>query len=150
VLIFVGLLPVALFGFDDIARVFFPFGIGIHLFLGRSFLTPIGMVFMVSCYSLAVALDFADTERRYAVALLEIERIKTQLAEKKTMRDLSVFGFSERESEVAYFLYGDKTRDEIAELLGISRGTVNTYCNRIFKKAGCTSKDEFVALLEEG
>ena len=148
-LIFVGLLPVALFGFDDIVRVFFPFGIGIHLFLGRSFLTPVGMVFMVSCYSLAVALDFADTERRYAVALREISEIKKQLAERKTMRDLSVFGFSERESEVAYFLYADKTRDEIAELLGISRGTVNTYCNRIFKKARCRSKEEFAALLEE-
>jgi DNA-binding CsgD family transcriptional regulator len=149
VLIFVGLLPIILLGLDDIVRTFFPFGIGIHLILGRGFLTPVGMVFMVSCYSLVVALDYASTERRYAVALLEIAEIKKQLAEKKTMRDLSAFGFSERESEVAYLLIGSKTRDEIGELLGIARGTVNTYCNRIYKKTGSSSKEELAALLEE-
>ena len=35
---------------------------------GLEFATPLGMVFMVFCYALAVALDYADTERAYTEA----------------------------------------------------------------------------------
>jgi len=142
ILIFIGLLPVALFGMFDILNMLEFFNIP-HIFMWQ-FLSPIGMVFMVFCYTLAVALDYADTERRYAIALLEIAEIKTRLAEaaeSKTTQDISTLGLSGRELEVAYLLIGGKNRDEIGALLGIAIGTVNTYCTRIYKKTGCASKE---------
>ncbi|MCL2124634.1 MAG: LuxR C-terminal-related transcriptional regulator [Oscillospiraceae bacterium] len=151
VLTFVGTLVVALPGFFDIL-------IKLQLFpientIGLESVTPIGMVFMVFCISLAVALDNAETERDYAKAQQEIADIRARLdalAKASPMGvtiHISDLGLSPRETEIAILLLGGKTRDEIGNLLFLSAGSVNTYCSRIYKKAGCSSRAEFARLL---
>ena len=60
---------------------------------------------------------------------------------------LSDFGLTRRETEVAMLLLDSKSRDEIADLLFISMGTVNTHCTNIYKKVGCGSAKELAALV---
>ena len=153
-LTFAGTLVVVLLGFFDIFNKF-NFSTQLKLFwvTGLEFTTPIGMVFMVFCYALAVALDYAETEYAYAEALREIADVQSRLdifaqaSHNGAKTHISDFGLSPRETDIAMLLLGGKTRDEIGKLLYISAGSVNTYCSRIYKKAGCSSRTEFARLL---
>lgn len=55
--------------------------------------------------------------------------------------------FSSREREVVRHLLAGRTVREIAAELGVSRGTVGTYCARIYQKAGVGSRGELVGLV---
>lgn len=59
-------------------------------------------------------------------------------------------GLSPREREVAQGLLAGATVRRLAEDLGISRGTVGTYCSRVYEKAGVASREEFVARFSAG
>ena len=150
-LTFAGTLVVVMLGFFDIL-------IKLQLFwientTGLEFATPIGMVFMVFCYALAVALDFAETERAYAEALREIAEIRSNLdrlakaAATGAAIQIGDLGLSPRETDIAILLLSGKTREEIGKLLFLSAGSVNTYCTRVYKKAGCSSRAELARLL---
>ncbi|MDL2214492.1 LuxR C-terminal-related transcriptional regulator [Clostridia bacterium OttesenSCG-928-O13] len=152
-LAFVGMLLVCLFGINDIL-----YKSGIVFFgpiAGQWFTTPIAMLFFVCCYALVVALEYAESEQREKEARRQIaeieqryERLTAEVADNgqaEVKERLAEMGLSEREQEVAWLLLGRKQRDEIAALLGISMGTVHTHCSRIYKKAGCTSVNEFIA-----
>ena len=150
-LTFIGMLTVVLPGFFDVL-------IKLQLFkldntFGLEFAAPTGMVFMVFCYSLAVALDNADTERAYTEAKREIADIRSRLdalirsAPSGAVTQISDLGLSPRETDIAMLLLGGKTREEIGTLLGLSAGSVNTYCSRVYKKAGCSSRAELARLL---
>ena len=150
-LTFIGTLVVTLLGFFDIL-------IKLQLFwientTGLEFAAPIGMVFMVFCYALAVALDYAETERDYEKARQEITEIRARLDDlaKKApagpAAHIADFGLSPREMDIATLLLGGETREEIGKMLSLSAGSVNTYCTRIYKKAGCSSRAEFARVL---
>ena len=154
VLTFAGTLLVVLLGFFDI---FNKLNIAAQLQLlwvaGLEFMSPIGMIFMVFCNALAVALDYAETEHAYAEALREIADVRLRLdklaqsAQNRVGTHIGDFGLSPRETDIAMLLLSGKTRDEIGKLLFISAGSVNTYCSRIYKKTGCSSRAEFARLL---
>ena len=150
-LTFAGTLVVVLPGFFDIL-------IKLQLFrientTGLESATPIGMIFMVFCIALAVALDNADTERAYSDALREIADIRSRLdglakaSPISAAVQISDLSLSPRETDIAVLLLGGKTREEIGKLLFLSAGSVNTYCTRIYKKAGCSSRAELARLL---
>lgn len=56
-------------------------------------------------------------------------------------------GLSVREREVAEGVLAGKSVRGIADELGISRGSVGTYCARLYKKMKVASREEFVAAL---
>ena len=58
-------------------------------------------------------------------------------------------GLSARESEVLALLLAGRSRAYIRETLCISKGTVDTHVNHIYKKAGVSSRDELVRLAEQ-
>ena len=52
---------------------------------------------------------------------------------------------SPREAEIVALLLSDDSRDDvIAERLGISRHTVHTYIERLYRKVGATSRSQVV------
>lgn len=57
-------------------------------------------------------------------------------------------GLSAREAEVLPLLLSGKSRAYIREALCISKGTVDTHVNHIYKKAGVSSRDELIRLAE--
>lgn len=62
---------------------------------------------------------------------------------------LDDFGLTKRETEVALLLLDGKNREDIAGLLNISMGTVNTHCSNLYRKAGVGSVSEFAALITQ-
>ena len=158
----IGLLPVALLGVFDILSA-------LNIIQSADFnlpdvATPIGMVFLVFCYGLAVAQDYADTERelgfsrmkeaellalngRVQARLSEIEAERLRAKAESQPATLDDFDLSPREREVALHLLDGKSREEIISLLGVSLGTVNTICTRIYKKAGASGASELMKLL---
>ncbi len=90
----------------------------------------------------------AQAEERYEALLAKIPRQESPTAR------LSDFGLSKRELDVAYLLIDGKSRLEIAQVLSISMGTVNTHCARIYQKTGCGGVSDLLRLLvlreEEG
>jgi DNA-binding CsgD family transcriptional regulator len=54
-------------------------------------------------------------------------------------------GLSRREAEIVALLLSDDSRDEsIAEQLAISRHTVHTYLERLYRKVGASSRSQVV------
>lgn len=51
---------------------------------------------------------------------------------------------SPREAEVAELLLGGATQTAIADELGLSRGTIATYCRRVYDKTGSAGRAEFL------
>ena len=82
-LTFVGLLPVVLLGVFDILSALDIIQSAYFSIILPDIATPIGMVYLVFCYSLAVALDYADTERE----LLLTRMHEKELAETNAMMD---------------------------------------------------------------
>lgn len=63
-------------------------------------------------------------------------------------RELIFASLSARESAVAEMLIEGATQASISEALGLSRGTVATYCHRIYEKAGCENRAAFLRACE--
>jgi DNA-binding CsgD family transcriptional regulator len=105
----------------------------------------------------AMALEFFRTERELGFSRLretellalhdsvqarlteiEAERLRTKAEAGAEVHPptLDDFGLSSREREVAVLLLDGKSREEIASLLSVTLGTVNTLCTRLYKKAG--------------
>jgi DNA-binding CsgD family transcriptional regulator len=143
-LAFVGMLPVCLFGINDLLQTN---DIGfLGNIAGQFFSTPLALCFFVFCYALVVALDYADTERRLEDSQQQvIEAQKHYRALLEAQKDWQPhatpadFNLSEREKEVLWLLLDGKSRKEISEVLFISMGTVNTHCSRIYKKTETNS-----------
>ncbi len=121
---------------------------------GQDFITPVAMLFFVFCYTLVLSMDYADMGKTVALAEQQIADAETryellQKTNKKMLPNttLSDLGLSRRETDVAYLLIDGKMRSEIVEILDISMGSVNTYCSRIYHKAGCKSMSEFLKIL---
>ncbi len=138
-LAFIGTALVCLFGLNDVLyqnNIRF-----IGSIAGQQFTTPIAMLFFVFCYGLVIAIDYAETETKMLEGqrlVIEAEERYNALLEKRngmpphaTPAD---FKLSARETDVLWLLLDGKTRKEAAHITGISISTVNTYCERIFKK----------------
>ena len=68
---------------------------------------------------------------------------------RRRTRPLSLddLGLSPRQKDVARLLVEEKSREEIASLLGVTLGTVNTQCTRLYKKAGVKNATELRYIL---
>ncbi len=154
---FTGIFVLFLFGVNDI--LFHNNILFIGPVAGQIFTAPLGMLFFIVCYALTISAELRDSEEAIERAKLEIAEaearytaLQAQLAksEGKTERPrikLSDFNLSERETNVALLMIDGKQRKEIAALLVLSMGTVNTYCSRIYKKTNCSSLADLLRLL---
>jgi DNA-binding CsgD family transcriptional regulator len=137
-LAFVGVALVCLFGVNDLLYTNGVVFLG--NIAGQFFTTPIAMCSFVFCYALVVALDYADTERRMKEAQRQVAEAEARIVELAAKSETTArarpedFGLSERETEVLWLLLDGKARKEVAYIINIGQGTVNTYCERIFKK----------------
>ena len=151
-LAFAGMTLVCLFGAYDILRTNNIINFG---YVAGQFQTvPIGMVALVFCYSLAISLEIYEYEKAAVIARLRIEEAEERyrsLLDKgaipKPAARLEDFNLTRRELDVAWLLIDGKTRKDIAELLYISIGTVNTHCTRIYEKTGCAGLSELFRLM---
>lgn len=126
--------------------------------IGRTFDAPAGMMVLVFCYAAVLAVERAEVDRRLeeaGAALQKAEARYLALSEER-QRDASPPGglsglrLTRRETEVALLVLDGRSRDEVAALLCISRGTVNTHFTNLYRKAGVSSVAEFVRLLLPG
>lgn len=142
-LAFAGMLLVCLFGVNDILYTNHVSFLG--NIAGQFFTTPIAMCFFVFCYALVVALEYAETERRMKEAQRQVAEAEARVLELAAKSETPAhalpedFSLSEREIEVLWLLLDGKARKEICEITGISMGTVNTHCSRIYKKTETNS-----------
>lgn len=146
----------ALFGLSAIFEMLYKNSLGPRAYINNQTIvnSGAGMVLLVVCYAIILAIEQAEVNLRLLeanAALLEAEERYKELSEQKLESEslpvkLSDFGLSKRETEVALLLLDGKSRDEIAGLLFISMGTVNTHCTHIYRKAGCRSVTEFTRL----
>lgn len=58
-------------------------------------------------------------------------------------KDITKYGLTNREIEIADLILLDKTYLEIADSMFISIGTVTKHASNIFKKTGCKNREEF-------
>lgn len=155
-LAFLGVFLVCLFGVNDI--LYSNDIIFIGRIAGQMFTTPIAMVFFVYCYTLVLSIENAETEQAMLLAQQQVreaeERYQNMLLqleeEQRPHISFADFGLSARETDVAWLLLDGKTRIEISDMLGLSIGTVNTYCSRIYKKTGSNSVGELSRLMRTG
>lgn len=109
-----------------------------------------GLVLFVSCYVLVMAIEQAEVNKKFADmhrAVAEAESRYAELVEQKQGKStlserFADSGLTKRESEVASLLLNGKSREEIARLLSISLGTVNTHCTSVYRKMECNSVGE--------
>ncbi len=143
-LAFLGVLLVCLFGLNDM--LYHNYLPSLSVLAGQSFTAPIAMLFFVFCYGLVVSLEYAETQRRMEEAhrLLAAAEARYAALQAETQAaagavpPLDSLGLSPREREVALLLLDGRRREDIARALGVSVGTVNTLCSRVYKKAGVT------------
>lgn len=150
-LAFIGIVLVCLFGVNDIL-----YQNNIHFlgsFAGQQFTTPIAMLFFVFCYGLVISLEYAEIEKKMLAAehmVLEAEQRYTALLQQSQDTAAPVlpadYNLTQRETDVLWLLLDGKTRQEIADLLFISMGTVNTHCTRIYKKTGRANTADLLRL----
>lgn len=153
-------LGIALFGLFAVYVMLYRNGIGPALYINNQPVVTVeaGLVLLVACYAMVLAIQQAEVNRR-------LERAREQLAEAKTRYEslqarakeaenerspagrLADFGLTKRENEVALLLLAGKSRAEITQVLSVSRGTVNTHCTNLYRKAGCTSVAELTRLV---
>lgn len=147
-LAFLGMLLVGICGTGDvlIRNDLIPFGLVERQF----FSIGTGAILLVFCYVLVLAIEQAEANKKaedIRRALDQAEERYAKLIEEKqgteTLSDkLMEFGLTKREIEVASLLLNGKSREEIAALLFVSMGTVNTHCTNIYRKADCKSVGE--------
>lgn len=153
-------LGVALFGLSTLYDILYKNGLGPNLLINDQRVVDgaAGMVLMVTCYAMVIAIEQTEVNRRLEEAktalaaakaryiALSQEKENGNLAE-KAPTSFSELGLTRREKEIALLLLDGRRRDEIAELLSISRGTINTHCTNIYRKANVTSVTEFTRLM---
>ena len=151
---FAGFLVLCIFGLNDIL---YHFGIIVwRMVFGQSFLAPIGMVFFILCFGLSLSLEFSKTEQALAEGrrhIAEVEAryqaIQNEANARAPKAVFSGFGLSQRETDVAWLLIDGASRVQIADALGISLGSVNTYCSRIYQKTSCASPADLLRSLNK-
>ena len=156
VLAFLGILLFSLFIIADILHrhdvVVFGF------LVGNTFNSAAGMLLFVFSYALALSIEQSEVNDRLESArkaLATAEQRYLELESKKgdgksVPARLSDFGLTKREREVALLLIDGKTREDIASLLYISLGTVNSHCTSIYRKAGCSGVADLIRRLQFG
>lgn len=152
VLAFLGIVVVALLGVNKALYQSGAYPSGSCLWLlGRNFDGSAGMVLFVFCYAMVLSIGQSEVNQmleksRAALAAAETRYEELQEAQKNAPTphtSLSDFGLTKREYEIALLLLDGKSREEVSLLLSISRGTVNTHCTNIYRKANCNSVGEF-------
>ncbi len=155
-LAFAGLSAVILFNIQNqlYKMGFEPFGMDV----GRDFDVTAGMLVYIFCTMLALSIEQAEVNRNYERATATIAEAEARYAvlleQARSMENglgvapprLYDFGLSKRETDVALLLLDGKSRNEIAALLYISLGTVNTHCTNIYRKSGCGGLTEFIQM----
>lgn len=149
---FVGVAVLAFFALNDI--LYHNNIVMLGRLAGQLFTAPVGMVFFTFCYALIVSMDFAEHERRLAEALGMAEeryavlearlRAEAEARAEARPQPLEDFPLTPRERQIALLLLAGHTREEIMTLLGISRGTVNTLCSRLYRKLEVNSSTELI------
>lgn len=150
-LAFAGIFMVCLFGINDILyqnSITFMGAIA-----GQRFTTPIAMMFFVFCYGLIIAIDYFETEQKMLAAESAVrkaeERYSALLENQANMPPFKTpadFKLSQRETDVLFLLLAGNSRQDIAGILGVSLGSINTYCSRIYGKTSCGSMVELFRL----
>ncbi len=152
-LAFLGILILSLF---IIADILLRYDVSAVSFLaGETFNAAGGMVMFVFCYAFVLSLEQAEInarleESRLALVAAEVryeELEKKQAQSRQPFAKVSDFGLTRRETEVVLLLLDGKTRDEVAELLCISMGTVNSHCSNIYRKTQCKNVVDLVRRL---
>lgn len=150
-------LGILLFSLFIIADILLRYDIqALNVLARKTFNAAGGMVLFVFCYALVLSIEQAEINTRLEesrIALADAEMRYHELAQQKDSTHLpsaklSDFGLTKRETEVALLLLDGKTREEIVSLLYISRGTVNTHCSNIYRKAGVNTVADLVRLLQ--
>lgn len=153
VLAFIGVLFLSLFVVADILLRYDVVAVG--FLAGETFNAAGGMVMFVFCYALVLSLEQAEVNARLEesrMALVAAEERYEDLEKKHALEhrpfaNIADFGLTRREAEVTLLLLDGKTRDEIAELLCISMGTVNSHCSNIYRKTRCRNVVDLVRRL---
>ncbi len=121
--------------------------------VGQKFTAPIGMVFLVCCYTVVLAIETAERDKAIEETGRKIKEIEARYqaleaaeSQKPRRATMADFGLSEQERNVSWLLMEGKTRKEIAHALDLGMGTVNTYCSRIYKKTQVGSLAELMHL----
>ncbi len=151
-LAFLGFCPLLLFTVNDILRIN---GIPwLGTYSGLTFTAPVGMVIFVVCYAMALSEEYAEQEvgrlkamEQMADAKARFAALQTQMNATQNHPSIDDLKLSPREKEVSLLLIDGKSREETADLLKISLGTVNTLCSRIYKKTGVDGLHGLAALL---
>lgn len=152
VLAFIGIVAVALFSVNEALM-----RNGLYLFgnmPGRSVGVCEGMVFFVLCYALLLSIEQAEvneklkeSQKTLAAAEAHYEALLTEHENGHPHIQLSDFGLTKREVEVALLLLDGKSRESIAQLLNISMGTVNFHCTNIYRKTGASGLAELTRMI---
>lgn len=152
-LAFVGVLFLSLF---IVADILLRYDVSAVSFLAaETFNAAGGMVMFVFCYALVLSMEQAEVNARLEesrVALIAAEERyedleKKNALERRPFANIADFGLTRRETEVTLLLLDGKTRDEIADLLCISMGTVNSHCSNIYRKTRCRNVVDLVCRL---
>ncbi len=156
ILAFLGILLFSLF---IVADILLRYDVqAVSFFAGKTFNAAGGMVLFIFCYAVVLSIEQSEINTRLEesrTALAAAEKRYYEL-EKKRVDDqnpparLSDFGLTRRETEVTLLLLDGKSRDEIAALLCISMGTVNTHCSNIYRKAGVGNVADLLRQLQSG
>ena len=154
-LAFLGILLFALFIIADILLRYTVQAI--NFLAGKTFNAAGGMVLFVFCYAVVLSIEQAEINARLEesrIALAAAEERYHELVQKQTNGHSSAkiidFGLTKRETEVTFLLLDGKTREEIARLLSISMGTVNSHCSNIYRKTECGNVADLVRALQPG
>ena len=147
VLAFTGIIVVALFSVNEALM-----RNGLYLFgniSGRLIGVSEGMVFFVLCYALLLSIEQAEVneklkelEKALANAEAHYENLLGKHQSGRPSVQLSDFGLTKRETEVALLLLDGMIREDIARLLSISMGTVNFHCTNIYRKTSVSGLAE--------
>ena len=148
---FLGIAVISILGLNDILLHFDIRWLG--YIGGQAFGAPFGMMTLTFFYTLVLSVENNQRDQMMEAARREIaeaeerykELIKKQDAQTPRVA-LSDFKLSKRETDVALLLLSGKTRIEISDTLGISMGTVNTHCTRIYQKTGCQDVKDLLRL----
>lgn len=79
------------------------------------------------------------------ISYVHFTLFESSTAQEKLTLQLSQFGFSERELEIAHSILQGLSNKVIADKASISVKTVETHCRNIYKKANVTSRPSFFA-----
>ena len=126
--------------------------------IGQTFNATAGMLVLVFCYAVVLSIEQVEvnqklTESAAALAAAETRYLELSAERQKSNKGnpppaaLSDFGLTKRETEVALLLLDGKSRAEIAEILFISLGTVNTHCTNVYRKTGASGAAELTRLM---